>query len=416
MSPHVGWSPSCLWHPSTGNPAPCRSYDWLRSHLVFASWSDGWGFWIRTIGRILGVSSCGPCPHVRSVRRCGSSRFTSGTETWVHATLVNSGVEEVAFKSIIHLVVSRKSSFVEWAVDVWYGHCRIAKKMHITAENLKVTCAFDNRQCFWPRHKTCSSFSLAAVAQNLQQDPAAHYGVMVLRMHRSHFRLWADFDAEGQGLADQTLMVSRTMGCWLITGQAVSWALPWNRAWVSSNLRCRLSKQGSSNKVWGMVKVVPKSTRVFFLHFWQRLALIDGEWGMTEASIWLEAISMHPLKNRGHSWSTPLSKNNVYNELVAAHAACHASSDLNKVFTQNHFLIPDDMAICIHFSCSAACPTFPCTFGKKLERSGCKCGGKKNWITFNRRGMITVLFAHVLCETIWRSPGMLRRRRGPSGH
>lgn len=65
---------------------------------------------------------------------------------------------------------------------------------------------------------------------------------------------------------------------------------------------------------------------------------------------------MHPLKNRGHSWSTPLSKNNVYNELVAAHAACHASSDLNKVFTQNHFLIPDDMAICIHFSCSAACP------------------------------------------------------------
>ena len=36
--------------------------------------------------------------------------------------------------------------------------------------------------------------------------------------------------------------------------------------------------------------------------------------GFAEASIWLEAIAMHRLKNRSHSWFTPLICNNVWNQ------------------------------------------------------------------------------------------------------
>ena len=48
--------------------------------------------------------------------------------------------------------------------------------------------------------------------------------------------------------------------------------------------------------------------------------------GFAEASIWLEAIAMHRLKNPSHSWFTPLIRNNVFNELTAAHAACHGAT------------------------------------------------------------------------------------------
>ena len=50
--------------------------------------------------------------------------------------------------------------------------------------------------------------------------------------------------------------------------------------------------------------------------------------GLAETSIWLEAIAMHRLKNRNHSWFTPLARNNVFNELLAAHAAAHGQSDV----------------------------------------------------------------------------------------